>query len=41
MKEKISSLFSALGGKIAQLKNAILRSKFWNDKSKSRLPIIQ
>lgn len=29
MKEKISSLFSALGGKIAQLKNAILRSKFW------------
>lgn len=29
MKEKISSLFSALGGKIIQLKNAILRSKVW------------
>lgn len=29
MKEKISSLFDALGGKLAQLKNAILRSKAW------------
>lgn len=29
MKDKIKALFSALGGKIVQLKNAILRSKFW------------
>ena len=29
MKEKIASLFNALGGKLVQLKNAIVRSKFW------------
>ena len=29
MKEKIKSLFSALGGKLIQLKNAIVRSKVW------------
>ena len=29
MKEKIISLFSALGGKLIQLKNAIVRSKVW------------
>lgn len=29
MKEKISSWFSALGGKIVQLKNWFIRTKFW------------
>ena len=29
MKEKISSWFSALGGKLVQFKNWLIRTKFW------------